>query len=149
MTVIAAGTLFFSGLQLIARQRRRTHHARKTTVRRRRHHYRRYHHYARLHVSPERVRQIQQALAKAGVFHQKPNGRWDVMTRDAMRKYQKENGFSPTGLPEAKPLMKLGLGPHPLPPGLEPLPSAEGQSEAEAGAGPTSLSAKKASTSNP
>ncbi len=32
-----------------------------------------------------------------------------------MRHYQSNNGFTATGLPDAKSLMKLGLGPHPLP----------------------------------
>ena len=128
VAIIAAVALFMPGLRLTAGQSRKTPHARKATVHRRRRHYVRHpyyrHHYARLHISSERVRQIQQALVKAGFLHETPDGIWGKSTRDAMRQYQQENGFSPTGLPEAKPLMLLGLGPHPLPPGLGPLPSA-------------------------
>jgi peptidoglycan hydrolase-like protein with peptidoglycan-binding domain len=53
-------------------------------------------------------------LVQAGYLNEEPNGRWDDQTRDAMRRYQTANGFPETGLPEAKSLMKLGLGPHPL-----------------------------------
>jgi peptidoglycan hydrolase-like protein with peptidoglycan-binding domain len=65
------------------------------------------------------VQEIQRALAEAGVLHEGPTGKWDIQTREAMRSYQQSNGFSVTGLPDAKSLMKLGLGPHPLPPDLD------------------------------
>jgi len=109
-------------------QRRSTHHLS--------HQYHRHHRQARVHIQSERVNQIQQALARSGYLHEEPTGRWDPATRDAMQQYQKANGFSATGLPEAKPLMKLGLGPHPLPPGLQPLTSANAgiQSDTEASA---------------
>ncbi len=70
------------------------------------------------HLEPHRVRQIQRALIQAGYLTGPPTGVWDQATTDAMRRYQAANGFDVTGLPEAKPLMKLGLGPHPLPPGV-------------------------------
>ena len=58
---------------------------------------------------------MQKALAQAGYYQGEPTGRWDDRTRDAMRHYQTANGFGATGLPDAKSIMKLGLGPHPLP----------------------------------
>ena len=69
------------------------------------------------HIHPEadRISEIQAALQKAGYLNQDPNGQWDDATKAAMTRYQTDNGFNPTGLPEAKPLLKLGLGPHPLP----------------------------------
>ncbi len=67
------------------------------------------------HLEPGRVIQIQRALIQAGYLTGPPTGEWDAATSDAMRRYQAANGFDMTGLPEAKPLMKLGLGPHPLP----------------------------------
>jgi peptidoglycan hydrolase-like protein with peptidoglycan-binding domain len=70
---------------------------------------------AQIHLQPERVEEIQRALLDAGYLKEEPNGTWDDATRSAMRRYQVENGFPATGLPEAKSLMKLGLGPHPLP----------------------------------
>ena len=70
---------------------------------------------AHLRPEPERIQEIQQALVQAGYLNAQPNGRWDDQTREAMRRYQADHGFPVTGLPEAKSLMKLGLGPHPLP----------------------------------
>jgi len=147
--LIAVGVLFVPGLRLMARQKKKTHPARKSTVHRRRRVYR--HHYTRVHIQAERVRQIQKALAKAGVLHEEPNGRWDTATRDAMRQYQEQNGFSPTGLPEAKPLLKLGLGPHPLSPGLEPLPTTDAAIRGNAGtsAGSSSPPTRNSSSSSP
>ena len=74
---------------------------------------------AQLRPEPERIEEIQQALVKAGYLNGQPNGHWDDETRAAMRRYQVDHGFPVTGLPEAKSLMKLGLGPHPLPPDLD------------------------------
>ncbi len=70
-------------------------------------------------IQPERVQEIQQALIREGYLQGDPNGEWDARTRGAMLRYQTINGFPPTGLPEAKSLMKLGLGSHPLPPDLD------------------------------
>ena len=66
-------------------------------------------------MSSGRVQEIQSALAKGGYYQGETTGRWDESTKAAMRQYQGANGFSPTGNPDAKSLMKLGLGPHPLP----------------------------------
>jgi hypothetical protein len=74
---------------------------------------------AHMHPEPGRVEQIQRALIEAGELHEQPTGQWDAATRDAMSRYQSRNGFPVTGLPDAKSLMKLGLGPHPLPPELD------------------------------
>ncbi len=149
----AAAALFIPGFCLAAPQSHKARNARKSTVHRRRRYHRRYHYQRyqiRPHISPERVRQIQQALASAGYFHEKPDGIWGPVTSDAMRHYQEANGFTPTGLPEAKPLMKLGLGPHPLPPGLKSPPptEAENHGEGDADSSPPSSPAKKPSTSN-
>ncbi|PYV14035.1 MAG: hypothetical protein DMG21_19430, partial [Acidobacteria bacterium] len=70
---------------------------------------------AHLQMSPERVEEIQSALAKDGYYQGIPTGKWDEQTKAAMRQYQAANGFARTGLADAKSLMKLGLGSHPLP----------------------------------
>lgn len=80
--------------------------------------------WARQHLEPQRVEEIQRALAEAGYFRGEPSGQWDDQTREAMRRYQTSNGFGSTGLPDAKSLMKLGLGPHPLPSDVGPKSSA-------------------------
>jgi hypothetical protein len=41
-----------------------------------------------------------------------------------MKEYQRANGFDCTGLPDAKSLMKMGLGPHPLPLDVDPMAQA-------------------------
>ncbi len=81
--------------------------------------------------SAERIREIQQALIRAGYLEGKPTGRWDAKTRAAMRRLQQENGLPVTGKLDARSLVKLGLGsetagvaaPHPLPP--EPVQADE------------------------
>jgi peptidoglycan hydrolase-like protein with peptidoglycan-binding domain len=70
-------------------------------------------------LQPERVTEIQQALIREGYLQGEANGQWDARTHDAMQRYQTAHGFPATGLPEAKSLMKLGLGSHPLPPELD------------------------------
>ena len=75
---------------------------------------------AQLKMQPERVEEIQQALIRVGYLKEEPTGKWDDPTLEATRRYQEDNGFSTTGLPEAKTLMKLGLGPHPLPEDADP-----------------------------
>lgn len=74
---------------------------------------------AQLRLQPERTAEIQRALIQAGYLKEEPTGRWDDQTRAAMIRYQTDHGFPTTGFPEAKSLMKLGLGPHPLPEELD------------------------------
>ena len=80
---------------------------------------------AALHLEPQRVEEIQEALIREGLLQGPATGTWDDSTREAMRRYQENNGFSTTGLPDAKSLMKLGLGPHPLPEDIKPAASAQ------------------------
>jgi hypothetical protein len=77
---------------------------------------------ARVHLQPDRTQAIQQALIREGYLHGDANGQWDARTHDAMQRYQTDHGFPATGLPEAKSLMKLGLGSHPLPSELDHSP---------------------------
>src|SRR6476646_5990122 len=60
--------------------------------------------------APDRITEIQQALAKDGSFSGTPNGRWDDSTVEAMRKFQDAHGINPSGKLDAKTLQKLGLG---------------------------------------
>jgi peptidoglycan hydrolase-like protein with peptidoglycan-binding domain len=59
---------------------------------------------------------------REGYLQGEANGQWDSRTHDAMQRYQMDHGFPATGLPEAKSLMRLGLGSHPLPPELDHAP---------------------------
>ncbi len=58
----------------------------------------------------ERIRVIQSALIREEYLKGEPTGRWDDSTRQAMMRFQKDNGFRVTGKPEALSLIKLGLG---------------------------------------
>jgi peptidoglycan hydrolase-like protein with peptidoglycan-binding domain len=60
--------------------------------------------------TPERISQIQEALARKGAFDGTPTGKWDDSTSQAVRKFQSSNGLSPTGKLDALTLQKLGLG---------------------------------------
>ncbi len=84
---------------------------------------------ARLRPEPERVVEIQRALIQAGYLNQEPTGKWDDATRAAMRRFQEEHALPPTGMPEAKSLMKLGLGPHPLPEDVDPSMASRASAE--------------------
>jgi peptidoglycan hydrolase-like protein with peptidoglycan-binding domain len=83
--------------------------------------------------APERISEIQQALAKDGSFTGTPNGKWDDSTAEAMRKFQVSHGLNPTGKLDALSLHKLGLGSQtagiaaPMP----PIPSSAIQTKAE------------------
>ena len=60
--------------------------------------------------APERISEIQQALAKDGSFSGTPNGKWDESTVEAMKKFQAGHGLNPSGKLDAVTLQKLGLG---------------------------------------
>jgi peptidoglycan hydrolase-like protein with peptidoglycan-binding domain len=60
--------------------------------------------------TPDRISEIQQALAKDGSFAGAPNGKWDGATVEATKKFQEAHGLNPTGKLDAKTLQRLGLG---------------------------------------
>jgi len=60
--------------------------------------------------TPDRISEIQQALAKNGAYTGNPNGKWDASTVDAMKRFQDSHGLNPTGKLDAKTLQQLGLG---------------------------------------
>jgi peptidoglycan hydrolase-like protein with peptidoglycan-binding domain len=60
--------------------------------------------------TPDRITEIQQALAKDGSFTGAPNGKWNDSTVEAMKKFQAGHGLNPSGKLDALTLQKLGLG---------------------------------------
>src|SRR6202171_6026073 len=60
--------------------------------------------------APERISEIQQALAKDGSFSGTASGKWDDSTVEAMKKFQAGHGLNPSGKLDALTLQKLGLG---------------------------------------
>ncbi len=60
--------------------------------------------------TPDRIREIQGALAQAGTYAGEPTGKWDAATTSAMQKFQESHNLKPTGKLDAITLQKLGLG---------------------------------------
>jgi peptidoglycan hydrolase-like protein with peptidoglycan-binding domain len=60
--------------------------------------------------TPQRISEIQQALAKNGAYSGTPNGKWDSSTVEAMKKFQGGHGLNASGKLDAKTLQQLGLG---------------------------------------
>ena len=60
--------------------------------------------------TPERISEIQEALARNGAYEGTPTGKWDDSTSEAMKKFQSAHGLTPTGKFDARTLQKLGLG---------------------------------------
>ncbi len=58
-----------------------------------------------------RTREIQEALIRAHYLSGEPSGQWDQSTKDALAKYQKDNGWQNKVIPDSRALIKLGLGP--------------------------------------
>jgi peptidoglycan hydrolase-like protein with peptidoglycan-binding domain len=62
-------------------------------------------------IDSERASQIQSALIKQGYLNGEPTGTWDSRTVSAMQKLQGDNGWQTKVTPDARALIKLGLGP--------------------------------------
>ena len=62
-------------------------------------------------IAEDRVREIQAALIQAHYLDGEPNGMWDQKTKAAMTRYQSDQGWQTKRLPDARALIKLGLGP--------------------------------------
>jgi peptidoglycan hydrolase-like protein with peptidoglycan-binding domain len=60
--------------------------------------------------TPERINEIQSALAKNGSYNGVPSGTWDDSTVEAMKNFQASHGLNPSGKLDAPTLQKLGLG---------------------------------------
>ena len=58
-----------------------------------------------------RATQIQTALVKAGYLND-VTGHWDGNSEAAMQKLQADNGWQTKIIPDARALIKLGLGPN-------------------------------------
>jgi hypothetical protein len=80
-------------------------------------------------IQGERAREIQEALIRANYLQGEANGVWDQRTKDAMTRFQQDNGWQTKVTPDSRALIKLGLGPKhanllnpptPVSPGLDP-----------------------------
>jgi peptidoglycan hydrolase-like protein with peptidoglycan-binding domain len=91
---------------------------------------------AQMAPTPQRISEIQSALAAQGVYKGDPNGKWDDVTAQAMKNFQTAHGLTPTGKLDALSLQKLGLGSE-IAGRAAPLPISQPQSgSGTAAAGP-------------
>ncbi len=61
--------------------------------------------------TPDRYKEIQQALVDKGYLKSEPNGVWDNDSADALKQFQTDKNLPPTGKITAASLIGLGLGP--------------------------------------
>jgi peptidoglycan hydrolase-like protein with peptidoglycan-binding domain len=62
-------------------------------------------------IDSERARQIQEALIREHYLNGEPTGSWDQQTREALVRFQGDNGWQTKVVPDSRALIKLGLGP--------------------------------------
>jgi Putative peptidoglycan binding domain len=62
-------------------------------------------------IDEDRTREIQAALIRAHYMSGEPTGVWDQASKDAMLRYQADNGWQTKITPDSRALIKLGLGP--------------------------------------
>lgn len=60
--------------------------------------------------TPDRIKEIQSALARDGAYQGDPTGKMDSNTVAALQKFQTEHGLDPSGKLDAPTLQKMGLG---------------------------------------
>ena len=62
-------------------------------------------------IDSGRAREIQEALIREHYLEGEPSGTWDSATQAAMGRYQADQGWQTKTTPDARALIKLGLGP--------------------------------------
>jgi len=62
-------------------------------------------------IDPKRTLEIQEALIREHYLDGKPSGVWNDATQQAMQRYQADNNWQSKTTPDARALIKLGLGP--------------------------------------
>ena len=61
--------------------------------------------------TPDRYKEIQQALASKGYMQGSPSGVWDASSVEALKKFQQDQSLEPSGKIDSLSLIALGLGP--------------------------------------
>jgi hypothetical protein len=106
--------------------------------------------------TPQRISEIQSALAHGGYYQGTPNGKWDANSVAALQKFQSDNGLSNSGKIDATSLEKLGLGsgtagvdaPKPVTPPAAATTAAPGASSAVPPANTTTTASSVTPASN-
>lgn len=63
-------------------------------------------------IQPERARAIQEALIREHYLSGQATGVWDARSKEAMTRFQADNGWQSKVVPDSRALIKLGLGPN-------------------------------------
>ena len=61
--------------------------------------------------TPERYKEIQQALVSKGYLQGDPNGTWGPESTEALKRFQSDQNLTPDGKLSALSLVAMGLGP--------------------------------------
>jgi Putative peptidoglycan binding domain len=61
--------------------------------------------------TPERYKEIQEALAKKGYLHGEASGVWNPDSADALRRFQQDQNLQASGKLDSLSIIALGLGP--------------------------------------
>jgi peptidoglycan hydrolase-like protein with peptidoglycan-binding domain len=61
--------------------------------------------------TPERNKEIQQALLDKGYLQDPPTGVWDTQSSEALKRFQTDQQLQATGKLDSLSLIRLGLGP--------------------------------------
>lgn len=121
-TLGVACVLALSASLAAARTHHPAHHSSKTTKNAKASHSRSHHRKAKVKrsswrrrgqqkIDADRARQIQEALIRQNYLDGEPTGIWDQRTKEAMSRYQLDNGWQTKMIPDSRALIKLGLGP--------------------------------------
>ena len=61
--------------------------------------------------TPDRYKEIQQALVDKGYLHGEPNGEWGADSGEALKRFQADQNLTPDGKINSLSLIAMGLGP--------------------------------------
>lgn len=104
IAVVAAGLALSAGLlAATAPKKKPVRHAHRKTVAAR--------HPGQTAPTPERYKEIQQALAKKGYLHGDASGVWNQDSADALRHFQQDQNLEASGKLDSLSIIALGLGP--------------------------------------
>jgi hypothetical protein len=67
--------------------------------------------YGQNEPTPDRYREIQQALIQRGYMQNDASGKWDASSMDALRRFQQDQNLEASGKLDSLSLIALGLGP--------------------------------------
>lgn len=61
--------------------------------------------------TPDRYKEIQQALVSKGYLHSEPSGEWGTDSAEALKRFQSDQNLTPDGKINSLSLIAMGLGP--------------------------------------